>query len=355
MTVSQFATWQQSANALGNALSHLMFSVHRIKRKYEDIRCLYASDDIQSAMKDGQIAYPQSEFEKSKGMSFELRNLSFSYPGSQNEIPTLRDISFVISSGQLIVVVGANGSGKSTLIKLLTRLHDCPSPDFIIVDGHPISEYRITDLRQATAVLTQEHTLFPLSLGENIGMGYVDKVGDLEAISRAAYQGGAKHCLEKLKDGLETTLDPKSKAGIHNVPADEAHPLNVEFKKLPKRIELSGGEQQRMVASRTFMRFESGRVKFVAVDEPTSALDAEGEAALFENLIKAREGKTLVFVTHRFGHLTKRADLILCLKDGTLAESGTHSELLALDGEYAKLYNIQAGAFSDGEKKTEES
>ncbi len=144
--------------------------------------------------------------------------------------------------------MGANGSGKSTLIKLLTRLHDCSSPDFIIVDGRPISEYRLADLRKATAVLTQEHTLFPLSLGENIGMGFVDKVGDLESITRAADQGGAKHCLEKVKNGLETTLDPKSKAGGHLLPADEAHPLNVEYKKLPKPIALSGGEQQRMVA-----------------------------------------------------------------------------------------------------------
>ena len=112
------------------------------------------------------------------------------------------------------------------------------------------------------------------------------------------------------------------------------------------------------------MRFGTGNVKYVAVDEPSSALNPEGEAQLFDNLIKAREGKTMIFVTHRFGHLTKHADLIVyvsnryrcwekmttdcryrCMKDGTVAESGTHDALLAANGEYAKLYNIQASAF----------
>jgi ABC-type multidrug transport system fused ATPase/permease subunit len=118
------------------------------------------------------------------------------------------------------------------------------------------------------------------------------------------------------------------------------------------------------------MRFKSGQIKFVAVDEPSSALDAEGELKLFERLIDAREGKTMVFVTHRFGHLTKHADQIMCvfkylpnffvcvlirsnyflisrcMKEGTVAETGTHEQLMELKGEYAKLYNIQASAFA---------
>jgi ABC-type multidrug transport system fused ATPase/permease subunit len=112
------------------------------------------------------------------------------------------------------------------------------------------------------------------------------------------------------------------------------------------------------------MHLNSGQVKFVAVDEPSSALDAEGEAQLFDRLLRIREGKTMVFVTHRFAHLTKFADVILfvyilfvnvsphankyfgrCMKDVSIAESGTHAELLQLGGEYSKLYDIQANAF----------
>jgi ABC-type multidrug transport system fused ATPase/permease subunit len=120
------------------------------------------------------------------------------------------------------------------------------------------------------------------------------------------------------------------------------------------------------------MRFKSGKVNFVAVDEPSSALDAEGELKLFERLIAVREEKTMVFVTHRFGHLTKYADQIMCvfkklylpnflvrvlirtkhfliyrcMKEGSVAETGTHEQLMKLKGEYAKLYNIQASAFT---------
>ncbi|KAE9403125.1 P-loop containing nucleoside triphosphate hydrolase protein [Gymnopus androsaceus JB14] len=111
------------------------------------------------------------------------------------------------------------------------------------------------------------------------------------------------------------------------------------------RLNISGGERQRLVASRTFMRFHSDQIKFVAVDEPSSALDPEGELELFNNLREARTNKTMIFVTHRFGHLTKYADKILCMKEGKVEEFGTHVELMAKEGEYCKMYNIQAKAF----------
>ncbi|KAK0430086.1 P-loop containing nucleoside triphosphate hydrolase protein [Armillaria borealis] len=239
-------------------------------------------------------------------MTFELRDVSFSYPGSQSTKPTLSNINLSIKPGQLVVIVGSNGSGKSTILTLLSRLYDpTSSPHSILVDGIPISRYCMADLRRATATLTQDHSLFPLSLGENIGLGYADKVNETEMIDRSAEKGGASHCLKKLERGKETRL------------------------------------------ARTFMRFETGNVRFVTVDEPTSALDSEGEFSLFDHLIQAREGKTMIFVTHRFGHLTKRADLVVCMKDGTIVEAGTHEELMVLEGEYAKLYNIQASAFFD--------
>ncbi|KAJ7932751.1 P-loop containing nucleoside triphosphate hydrolase protein [Mycena leptocephala] len=119
-----------------------------------------------------------------------------------------------------------------------------------------------------------------------------------------------------------------------------------------KGHEISGGERQRVAASRTFMRLTSGTVKLIIADEPSSNLDPQGEWELFKNLMDERQGKTVVFVTHRFGHLTKQADLILCMKNGRLVEQGTHDELMALEGdhgergEYFKLYEIQARAFT---------
>jgi len=101
-----------------------------------------------------------------------------------------------------------------------------------------------------------------------------------------------------------------------------------------------------VVASRIFMRFRSDKIRCVTVDEPSSALDPQGERELFQRLRASKARKTMIFVTHRFGHLTKHTDQIICMKDGTVAEVGTHEELMSKDGEYKKLYNIQAEAFS---------
>jgi len=125
------------------------------------------------------------------------------------------------------------------------------------------------------------------------------------------------------------------------------HPLQKVYDKLEKRAEVSGGQAQRLVAARTFMRIDSGDVKLVVVDEPSASMDPAGEYELFKELREAREGKTMIFITHRFGHLTKHADVILCMKEGELVEWGTHEELAAKKGEYYNLYHVQAQAFTD--------
>ncbi|SJL01053.1 uncharacterized protein ARMOST_04369 [Armillaria ostoyae] len=342
-SISSIAILHQSSGTLEWSMRSILRDVIKFRKQCERLRMLYEADKINNKLVDGRLSYSP---EKSQGMSFELRNLSFSYPGSQSTKPALSNVNLSIEAGQLVVIVGANGSGKSTIIKLLARLYDPTSgPDSLIVDGIPISKYRMSELREVTAMLTQDHSLFPVSLGENIGLGCVQHVGDSAMIDRAAELGGATHCLAKLTEGKDTMLAAMNEAYGFDVPENEAHPLQVELKKLNKNIQLSGGEKQRIVASRTFMRFASGKVKFVAVDEPSSALDPEGEALLFGNLIDERDGKTMIFVTHRFGHLAKRADLIVCMKDGNIVETGNHKELVEMNGEYAKLYNIQASAF----------
>ncbi|KAG7439707.1 P-loop containing nucleoside triphosphate hydrolase protein [Guyanagaster necrorhizus] len=346
LSLSSIAILQQSSQTLEWTLQVLSMNVNSFRKQYQEIKNVYDSAKTSTKLQDGNVSYPRTSKDKYKGMSFELRDVSFTYPGSQNTKPTLFNINLSIESGQLVVIVGANGSGKSTVLKLLSRFYDPSSaPDSILVDGLPISRYRMQDLRRATATLTQDHSLFPLSLGENIGLGYAERAWDAGMVDRAAETGGATHCLRKLQKGKNTKLDMGNEAYGHNVPDEPTHPLQVELEKLQKNISLSGGETQRVVAARTFMRLESGTVNFVAVDEPSSALDPEGEAALFRNLIRVRQGKTMIFVTHRFGHLTKHADLVVCMKDGTIAEAGTHVELISRDGEYAKLYNIQASAF----------
>ncbi|KAK0463143.1 P-loop containing nucleoside triphosphate hydrolase protein [Desarmillaria tabescens] len=218
---------------------------------------LYEADKISNKLVDGSLSYPS---EKLQGMSFELRDLSFSYPGLQSTKPALSNINLSIKAGQLVVIVGANGSGKSTIIKLLARLYDPSSgPDSLIVDGIPISQYRMSELREETAILTQDHSLFPVSLGENVGVGCVQHVRDIEMIDRAAELGGAAHCLAKLTEGKDTMLAAMTEAYGFGIPENEEHPLQAILERLNKNLQLSGGEKQRIVASRTFMRFASGK------------------------------------------------------------------------------------------------
>lgn len=352
-SMSSIAMMQQTSESFERSMDYLLTNVRYFADQCQTLKELYEAGEIQNQLKDGNVSYPRSEAEKTEGMSFDIRDLSFSYPGSQSVKPALSNLSLTVKPGQLVVIVGANGSGKSTILKILSRMYDPTSPaESILVDGLPMSHYRMADLRKAMAMLTQDHTVFPLSLAENIGLGCVEHVSDDAKIAKAAELGGATPCLEKLEKGKDTVLKLlQSHRSIH-VPHDDDHPLRIELEKLDKSIQLSGGEKQRLVASRTFMRFESDALKFVAVDEPSSAMDPEAEAALFENLINHRRGKTMIFVTHRFGHLTKHADLIVCMKDGSVAEAGTHGELMAKNGEYAKLYNIQASAFVDASHKS---
>ncbi|TFK21669.1 P-loop containing nucleoside triphosphate hydrolase protein [Coprinopsis marcescibilis] len=338
--------------------SHPFFHAFQEKTSVYDIISLLLGDlpmasNIENVIVDGTIAYPPCFGEKRKreaqrGMSFEIRNMSFKYPGSKKTTNALQNIDLSIKAGSVVVIVGSNGSGKSTLLRLLCRLFD-PSEGEVLIDGHFASSYKLDSLRQATTLLSQENRLYPLSLGQNIALGCVANADNDELVKDAAEKGGAASFIKKLDKGFATVLDPKLYPSCVNLYGDKEHPLYKKMKALEKKVEISGGEKQRVVAARSFMRMNSGRIHFVAVDEPSSALDAEGEQDLFNRLLEAREGKTIVFVTHRFGYLTRHADLIVCMKDGAVLETGNHDQIMRKDGEYAKLYNIQARAFAEDE------
>ncbi|KAK0496708.1 P-loop containing nucleoside triphosphate hydrolase protein [Armillaria luteobubalina] len=354
-SVTSFAILQQYSANLQLTLRTLLSGVGQFRDEFQKISGLYDSLKMPPALSEGSLEYPpypRSELEKgpsevSQGMSFDVRDVCFSYP---NGTSALTNVSLSIKSGQLVVIVGTNGSGKSTLIKLLTRMVE-PTSGTIFVDGNNMTDYKLSDFRRATASFMQDHEIFPLSFLENIRMGDVDSIGGNDEVIDAIRKGGAETFLSDLPEGHDTVLGriTDCRHGIFPVYEDDnkrTTSMSAEWERLPQPVQTSGGEKQRIIAARTFMRFNSGKVTFAAVDEACSAIDAAGEVQLLDNLIKEREGKTLIIVTHRFGRLTRQADFILCMKDGTLCESGRHSELLALNGEYAKLYNIQAGAFT---------
>jgi ABC-type multidrug transport system fused ATPase/permease subunit len=176
------------------------------------------------------------------------RNVSFSYPGSRAATPALNNLSISINSGQLVVIVGANGSGKSTLVRILSRLYD-PTSGQVLIDGHSSSDYRVNDLRRATAILSQDTSLYPLSLAENIGLGYPAFSSNKDMIMDAAKEGGALEFIEKLNKGIDTVLDPLMRICIVNLRRkDRTHPLYEEMEKLDRKIDVSGGEFQRVAA-----------------------------------------------------------------------------------------------------------
>ncbi|KAJ7453361.1 P-loop containing nucleoside triphosphate hydrolase protein [Mycena galericulata] len=345
-SMTSIAILQQYSASLNYSLQMLFWDVSQVGKCVTDIKILYETANIENKIVDGDTPYPRADVDTSKGMEVEFRNVSFAYPGDKSKESALRDVSFHIPAGSLVVIVGANGSGKSTIIKLLTRMYDAEA-GAVLIDGLPIQRYRIADLRQTQATLTQDHNLYPLTLAENIGLGYSEHVDDMEMIMQAAGDGGAKALLGKFKQGVETNLEPPTTAYGYQLDDEKHKTLKEVLSKLEKTAEVSGGEKQRLVASRTFMRFRTGKIKLLSVDEPSSALDPKGEFELFERLRETGEGKTMIFVTHRFGHLTKYADLIICMKEGKVAESGTHKDLMARDGEYASLYNVQAQAFAE--------
>ncbi|KAJ6556320.1 P-loop containing nucleoside triphosphate hydrolase protein [Mycena capillaripes] len=343
-SITSFAILQQHAQALRTTVFEFVYEISGVADCVTTIQDLYKGADIRNKVVDGDEPYPNCTLSTNKGMSFELKNVSFAYPGGKSKDNAVRDVTLKIPAGHLVVIVGANGSGKSTIIKLLNRLYDVDSGE-ILVDGTPIKNYRLSDLRRVQAVLSQDHKLYPLSLAENIGLGHPDRLDDMEMVLAAAEAGGASEVIEKLKDGVHTMLNPVRTAYGNQV--DKYKKLQSILETLEQEADVSGGEKQRLVAARTFMRYLGGNIRFAVADEPSSAMDPKAEHRLFQRLRESGDSKTMIFVTHRFGHLTKHADLIICMKDGQAVETGTHKELLTRGGEYAELYNVQAQAFSN--------
>ncbi|KAG9310293.1 P-loop containing nucleoside triphosphate hydrolase protein [Chiua virens] len=343
-----------SANAFSSSLFTLFGESFSLADQFASVRKLYELSNIPNKVMDGTVPFPENQQSLHYGISVE--NVSFQYAGSERY--ALRNVSFKIGAGQLCVIVGSNGSGKSTILKLISRIYD-PTEGTILIDDMDIKTLKLADLRRAMSTLFQDYTHFPLSLMDNIALGNPDLEPDNDKIREAARLGGAEDFIDKLPDGFDTYLDRPVRDYYSPLPEGTSMLFGrkVNFHGVrgagglreTDGSTLSGGQMQRLAVSRTFMRSlgseTESRVGLLLFDEPSAALDPRAEHDLFERLRALRGNKTMIFSSHRFGNLTRHADLILYMDNAEIQEAGTHEGLLAQGGEYARIWGLQAKAF----------
>lgn len=251
-----------------------------------------------------------------------FRAVTFTYPGSERA--ALADFSLELPAGRLTAIVGANGAGKSTLVKLLCRFYD-PQGGSVELDGVDLRAVSVEELRRAVTVLFQFPTTYQASAADNIGYSAYEDAPDRGAIEAASRGAGSHEVIERLPRGYDTHLGKWFADGV----------------------ELSGGEWQRVALARAFLR----RSPIIVLDEPTSFMDSWAEAEWLERFRSLVAGRTTLVITHRFT-TAMRADVIHVMEAGRIVESGTHAELLALNGRYAQSWRAQAREQSLGEEET---
>ncbi len=253
------------------------------------------------------------------GIVFE--RVTFAYPGQPT--PVLRDVSLRLVPGECVALVGHNGAGKTTLVKLLLRLYD-PTAGRILLDGVDLRDYDLDDLRREMGAVFQDFVRYDLTAAENIGLGSLDALDDVDRLLAAAARADADALIAALPRGLET-------------------PLGRAF----GGRDLSGGEWQKLALARAMVR----DAQLLVLDEPTAALDVRTEHDLYARFRDLTRGRITLLISHRFSTV-RLADRILYLDDGRIQEDGTHEDLLARGGAYARLYRLQASQYQEMDAST---
>ncbi|WP_114941049.1 ABC transporter ATP-binding protein [Mucilaginibacter endophyticus] len=261
------------------------------------------------------VASSPLPFPKPIKQGFTFEDVGFKY--NNTESWANRHLNFTLQPGEKIALVGENGAGKTTLVKLLARLYD-PTEGRILLDGTDLRNYDIADLRLNLGIIFQDYIRYQMSFSQNIAVGNIDEQANIELIRKAAHESLADTLAARLPLGYDQWLGRRFNEGV----------------------ELSGGEWQKVALARAYMK----EAQVLILDEPTAALDARAEYEVFQRFSSLTRGKSAVLISHRFS-TARLADRIIVLERGSILEAGTHEQLMANNGRYAELFNLQAAGY----------
>jgi subfamily B ATP-binding cassette protein MsbA len=306
LNAGDFITLMLSMTAIIPALKQLTNVQNMVQRGVASAERLFSVLDAPDEIDSGN-----RHLDRAQGL-IEFRDVTARYPGQVR--PALQDVSFIARPGTVTAIVGRSGSGKSSLIKLIPRFYE-PESGQILVDGYPLQEYALADLRRQIALVGQQVMLFDGSIAENVAYGEMQQVGT-QALERAVEGANAMEFVRELPEGLHASVGPKGGR-------------------------LSGGQRQRLAIARAMLK----DAPILILDEATAALDNESERLVQNALQKLMPDRTTLVIAHRLSTI-EHADQVLVMDQGRIVEQGTHNELLARDGLYAHLHRMQ---FREGE------
>jgi ATP-binding cassette subfamily B protein len=307
--------FQQGATALGQVFTALARALQLQ---------LYVRNvlDVLSHPEDDPESGPAADGLLTEAPELVLEDVWFSYPGSAR--PVLRGLDLRVRAGETLAIVGRNGIGKSTMVKLLVGLYPVDRGR-ILLNGIDVATRPASWRRQNIAVVFQDFVRYQFSALWNVGIGWHPDADDGDAVARAVEMADARGVIDSLPEGLAT-------------------PLGTAF----GGRDVSGGQWQRLALARLFMR----RSRLWILDEPTSAMDPDAEEETFRRFRQWTRGRTAIIVAHRFSTV-RIADRIAVVDEGQVIELGTHEELLAANGHYARMFRTQARAYLDAAERDE--
>lgn len=245
--------------------------------------------------------------------------VTFSYPDRERAV--LSGLDLVLPAGRSTAIVGENGAGKTTIVKLLCRLYE-PTSGRILVDGEPLTEVEWAGWQRRVAAIFQDFVRYEMSVAENVACGTPPEDIDEAAVQRALERSGGRELIDSLASGASTPLSRRVGGGT----------------------DLSGGQWQRIALARALYAVDAG-AGILVLDEPTASLDVRAEAELYDRFLELTAGLTTIVISHRFSTV-RRADNIVVVEDGRVAEQGTHDQLVGRGGCYADMFRLQASRFS---------